>query len=90
VNGPQDLRAALLERSEQFVQTLTEKLMIYALGRTVEYHDMPAIRKVVREASAEDYTFASVVTALVRSEPFRMKRIPDVETELTSQQAAVR
>jgi hypothetical protein len=90
VDGPQDLRAALLERSDQFVQTLTEKLMIYALGRTVEYHDMPAIRKVVREASEEDYTFASVVTALARSEPFRMKRIPDVETELTSQQAAVR
>jgi hypothetical protein len=88
VNGPQDLRKALLARSDQFVQTLTEKLMIYALGRTVEYHDMPAIRKVVRQAAEEDYTFESIVTALVNSEPFRMKRLPGIDEELTSRQAA--
>ena len=52
VNGPADLRNALLAHPEQFVQTLTEKLMIYALGRSIEYYDMPSIRKIVRDAKA--------------------------------------
>ena len=90
VNGPQDLRDALLARSDQFVQTLTEKLLIYALGRTVEYYDMPAVRGIVRDAAKDDSTFAAIVTSLVESEPFRMKRIPDAEDELASRQAAVR
>ncbi len=71
VSGVDDLRAALTAQSEQFVQTLAEKLMIYALGRTVEYHDMPTVRAVVREAAKDDYTFSSIVTAIVLSEPFR-------------------
>ncbi len=50
VNGPVDLRDALLAEPTQFVQTLTEKLMIYALGRSVEYYDMPAVRRIVRDA----------------------------------------
>ena len=53
VNGPVDLRNALLEQPDQIVQTLTEKLMTYALGRGVEYYDMPAVRKIVREAARE-------------------------------------
>ena len=52
VNGPADLRRALLARPDQFVQALTEKLMIYALGRPVHHHDMPAVRAIVREAAA--------------------------------------
>ena len=51
VNGPADLRKALLTRPDQFVQTLTEKLMTYALGRSVEYYDMPAVRAIVRDAA---------------------------------------
>jgi hypothetical protein len=89
VNGPGDLRAALIARTPQFVETLTEKLMVYALGRTVAYYDMPAIRKIVREAAREDYTFAAIVTGLVSSEPFQMMRLPDVPGELQSRQAAV-
>jgi mono/diheme cytochrome c family protein len=76
VSGPQDLREALLDRPDQVVQTLTEKLLIYALGRGVEYYDMPAVRKVVRDAARDDYRFAAVVTGIVTSEPFRFAVAP--------------
>ena len=52
MNGPSDLRNALLRHPEQFVQTFTEKLMTYALGRGIEYFDMPSVRKIVRDARA--------------------------------------
>ena len=58
---------------EQFVQTFTERLLMYALGRTIDYHDMPAVRKIVREAAKEDYRFSSLVWEVVASEPFRMR-----------------
>jgi hypothetical protein len=78
VNGPVDLRDALLERPDQFVQTLTEKLMIYALGRGVEHYDMPAIREIVRRAAEDDYRFSSLLTGIVTSDPFRMGGASDV------------
>jgi hypothetical protein len=80
INGPDDLRSALMARPDQFVQTLTQKLMIYGMGRTVEYHDMPTVRAIVRDAAADDYRFVSLVTSIVKSPPFRMRRIP-VETQ---------
>ncbi len=76
INGPDDLRKALLERPEQFVQTFTEGLMTYALGRTIEHYDMPAVREVVREAAKDDYRFSSIVWGVVSSEQFRMRRAP--------------
>jgi len=75
VGGPDDLRKALLNRPEQFVQTMTEKLMTYALGRTVEYYDMPAVRKIVRDAARGNYRFSSIVLGVVRSAPFQMQRV---------------
>ena len=75
VSGPQDLRKALLRRPEQFVQTMTEKLMTYALGRSVEYFDMPAIRTIVRDAARENYRFSSIVMGIVKSPPFQMRKI---------------
>jgi mono/diheme cytochrome c family protein len=75
VNGPSDLRAALLKRSDQFVQTMTEKLMTYALGRTVEYYDMPAIRKIVRDARSENYKFSSLVMGIIASPEFQSSRV---------------
>ena len=54
VNGPTDLRNALLAHPEQFVQTLTEKLMTYALGRSVEYYDMPSVREIVRDVEGDE------------------------------------
>jgi hypothetical protein len=74
VNGPDDLRRALTARPEQFVQTLTEKLMTFALGRTVEYYDMPSVRAVVREAARNDDRFSSIVLGVVHSDEFQMQR----------------
>jgi hypothetical protein len=73
VNGPADLRQALAKNPRQFVQTLTEKLMTYALGRRVEYFDMPAIRNIVRGSAANQYHFSSIVMGIVKSAPFQMK-----------------
>jgi hypothetical protein len=82
VNGPVDLREALLADPEQFVQTLTEKLIIYALGRSVEYYDMPAIRQIVRDAKRENYQFSAILAGIAKSEPFRFSRAPaDGEAE---------
>jgi mono/diheme cytochrome c family protein len=75
VSGPVDLRRALLKRPDQFVQTLTERLMTYGLGRTVEAHDMPAVRQIVREAARDNYRFSSLVMGIVRSAPFQMRKV---------------
>jgi Protein of unknown function (DUF1588)/Protein of unknown function (DUF1585)/Protein of unknown function (DUF1592) len=71
VNGPSDLRNALLKHPEQFVQTLTEKLMTYALGRSLEYFDMPTVRKIVRDARRDDYRFTSIVMGVVTAPAFQ-------------------
>jgi hypothetical protein len=76
VKGPVDLRAALIAKPDQFVQTLTVKLMTFALGRTVEYHDMPAVRAIVRNAAKDDYRFASLVLGVVKSDAFQMRQVP--------------
>src|SRR4030095_11659170 len=76
VNGPDDLRNALLGNPEQFVQTRTEKLMTYALGRTVEYHDMPTVRAIVRDSAKDDYRFSSIVMNIINSAPFQMRQVP--------------
>ena len=90
VNGPVDLREALLADSTQFVQTLTEKLMIYALGRSVEYYDMPAVRRIVRDAKREDYRFSAILAGIAQSEPFRFSTAPAAdEDETVTAQAAV-
>jgi hypothetical protein len=73
VTGPVDLRVALRHRPEQFVQTFTEKLMTYALGRSVEYYDMPTVRRIVRDAARDNYRFASIVDGIVRSPAFQMR-----------------
>jgi hypothetical protein len=75
VNGPADLRTALLAHPEQFVQTLTERLTIYALGRSLEYYDMPGIRAIVRDAKATDYRFSSIVMGIVNAPAFRSSMV---------------
>jgi hypothetical protein len=79
VSGPEDLRRALLKRPDQFVQTLTEKLLTYALGRSVEYHDMPTVRAIVRDASRDNYRFSAIVTGIVKSASFQMQTISKPE-----------
>jgi cytochrome c5 len=73
VNGIVDLRQALLGRPEVFVGTMTEKLLTYALGRGIDYHDMPAVRAIVRKAAADDYRFSSLVMGVATSVPFQMR-----------------
>jgi hypothetical protein len=71
--GAAELQTAVLERPEHFVSTMTEKLLIYALGRGVDYHDAPAIRKIVHDARATDYRFSSIILGIVESKPFQMR-----------------
>jgi hypothetical protein len=92
LTGPEDLRAALVADSGQFVQALTEKLMTFALGRSVEYFDMPTVRSIVAQAEAEGYRFETLVRGIVASPAFRMRTVPetdavaviDLESDVTS------
>src|SRR5919201_1535548 len=77
VDGPVALRKALLKHPEQFVRTMTEKLLTYALGRGLEYYDMPVVRAIARDAAADNYRFSSLVAGIVRSTPFQMKKALD-------------
>jgi Protein of unknown function (DUF1592)/Protein of unknown function (DUF1588)/Protein of unknown function (DUF1587)/Protein of unknown function (DUF1585)/Protein of unknown function (DUF1595) len=74
VDGPAALRRALVAQKEQFVRTVTGKLLTYAIGRGLEHYDAPAIRGIVRAAAADDYRWSSTILALVKSAPFRMRR----------------
>ena len=73
-DGPDGLQGLLLERPDDLVGTITEKLMRFALGRSLEYYDMPEVRAVVRAASAEDYRWSSIILGVVESTPFQMRR----------------
>ncbi len=83
VTGPDDLRNALMKRSDQFVQTMTEKMMIYALGRTLEPYDMPTIRKIVRDAAPGKYKFSSIVMGIAASAPFQQSEVPQPQPPAT-------
>jgi hypothetical protein len=73
LNKPADLKKALLGRSDMFVTTATEKMLTYALGRAVDYNDMPTVRSIVRDASKNDDRFSSLVLGIAKSAPFQMK-----------------
>jgi mono/diheme cytochrome c family protein len=73
ITGLAGLRGALLEQPEQFPRTLTEKLMAYALGRRIEYYDRPAVRKVVRDAAAQNYRWSALIAGIVKSPTFLMR-----------------
>jgi hypothetical protein len=73
LRGPAELRDALLARSDAFVTHAVEKLLTYAMGRPVEYYDMPTVRSIVHRAAQSDYKFSSLVLGVVESAPFQMK-----------------
>jgi hypothetical protein len=83
VNGPIELRQALLHYSPQFVRMITEKLMTFALGRGVEYQDMPVIRSIVRDADRDDDRFVSILMGIVKSAPFQM-RTKEIDEEVAA------
>ncbi len=73
-DGPAGLRRVLLDRSAQFVETVTEKLLTYALGRGIEHYDRPVIRAITRAAREDDHRWSSLILGIVESTPFRMRR----------------
>ena len=80
IEGLSGLRALLLERREQFPRTVTEKLLAYALGRRVEYYDRPAVRRIVRDAEAQDFRWSALILGIVKSPAFQMRRthVPEI------------
>jgi uncharacterized protein DUF1592/uncharacterized protein DUF1588/uncharacterized protein DUF1585/uncharacterized protein DUF1595/uncharacterized protein DUF1587 len=75
IGGPAQLNQALLERPDQFVQALTEKLMTFALGRGLRYQDMPSVRDIVRTSAKDDYRFEALIRGVVASPSFQMKQV---------------
>jgi hypothetical protein len=72
--GIDDLRKLAVSHSHDFVTTLTEKMLMYALGRGIDYYDMPAVRRVVREAAPDGFRWSSIILGIVKSKPFQMRR----------------
>jgi hypothetical protein len=79
VDGPVGLRQGLLRYSPQFVRMFTEKMMTYALGRGVEYHDMPVLRSIVKDAARDNNRFSAIVMGIVKSAQFQMRVKADTE-----------
>jgi hypothetical protein len=90
LDGVLSVRQAILKRPTVFVGTMTEKLLTYALGRGLEYYDMPAIRKIVRSSAVDRYRFSSLVVGIATSTPFRMRIKAPPEDEQQPLRAAVR
>jgi hypothetical protein len=89
--GLQGLRSLLLDNPEQFPRTVTEKLMAYALGRRLEYYDMPAVRKVVRDAGTQEYRWSAIVLGIVKNANFLTRSAaPAAESSGARQSAANR
>jgi hypothetical protein len=81
VNGPIELRQALLRYSPQFVRMITEKLMTYGTGRGVEYYDMPVIRSIVRDADKSNDKFSAILMGVIKSAPFQMRTKVEEESK---------
>jgi len=73
LNGAASLRMALLSRSDVFVRTMTEKLLIYGTGRALRYYDMPVVRSIARDAAKNDNRFSALIVGIVKSDPFQMR-----------------
>jgi Protein of unknown function (DUF1592)/Protein of unknown function (DUF1588)/Protein of unknown function (DUF1585)/Protein of unknown function (DUF1587)/Protein of unknown function (DUF1595) len=80
LDGPDGLRSAILKRQDVFLQTFTENLMTYALGRRIEYYDMPTVRRIVRDAEKQNYRISVFINGVVNSSAFQMRADRPVET----------
>ena len=74
LEGPAGLRDALLGKEDEFTRTAIQKLLVYALGRGIEYYDQPIVRHIMRESKSDDYRWSSVILKIVNSTPFQMRR----------------
>ncbi len=81
VDGPRELRQALLAQRSQFMTAVTQKLLTYALGRGLEYYDEPAVREIDRAAAADDYRWSSLILGIVKSAPFEMRTAAQVSSQ---------
>ncbi len=86
LDGPASLRQAVLKYSDAFINTLTENLLAFAIGRRVEYFDMPTIRAIAREAKANDNRFSSLILGIAKSPAFRMSRAQEPISEANEKQ----
>ena len=84
INGPAGLRAALLRHQDAFLLSFTRSFMTYALGRRVEAADMPAVRKIIRAAEAQNYRMSAFINGVIQSSAFQMARMPAAETSTTT------
>jgi hypothetical protein len=85
IDSPKAFREALLGRGTDFVHTVVEKLLTFALGRGVQYFDAPTVRRLVRDAAHDDYRWSSLIGGIVRSAPFQMRRaVPADETRIAA------
>jgi hypothetical protein len=76
LHSPNDLRDALVKRSDQFVQTFTENLLTFALGRGLKYYDMPRVRAIVRDSARQDYKLSAILLGIVDSDAFQFDEVP--------------
>jgi hypothetical protein len=76
-NGPAEFRRLLLERRDDFLATVTEKLLTYGLGRGVEYFDLPVVRQILRDAAAHDHKWSAIVQGIVTSAPFQNRQVEE-------------
>jgi hypothetical protein len=88
VDGPDGVRTFLLKHQDQYLRNVTQNLMTYALGRGVEYGDMPAVRSVMHTAAADNYRLRSLITAVALSDNFRMNVVPASDAGTASQKVA--
>jgi len=86
IDGVAGLRDSLVRHSDQFARVFTERMMTYALGRGVEYQDMPTLRAILRDSAGSQYKFTAIVTGIVKSAPFQT----NMKTAATSEQRAAR
>ena len=89
VRNPDELRAALLADPAPFVQNVTERLLMYALGRVIEAHDMPFVRDIVRRSGADNYKFSTLITNIVLSDDFTKAVVPEAKDAPVIKQAAL-
>jgi hypothetical protein len=89
-NGPTEFRKVLLSHQSQFVDTVIEKLLTYALGRGLDYYDMPIVRRITREGAASGYRWSALIMSIVKSEPFEMRLAPPAVTNADNSHESAR
>jgi hypothetical protein len=88
VRNVEELRTALLADPAPFVQNLTERLIMYALGRVIEPHDMPYVRAIVRKSAADNYRFGALIANIVLSDEFVKAKVPELKAAVVTQATA--